>query len=188
MFPWPTVFHKWIQEETFLLASVLWPYQGPSGVHDLIMLPYVPRRDLTGIFQVIDFEREIILDYLGGPLEGRGSVRDLAKENAGKMRHKKDSLLLLALRQREVSSRTGVQSMWQPGRKQGPQFYNSMELQSANNLQEPGSRFSLQRREPGSQFQLGETCVGFPTHRTEFVFKAAKFVVIFYCSERKWTV
>lgn len=90
---------------------MLWPYQGPSGVHDLIMLPYVPRRDLTGIFQVIDFEREIILDYLGGPLEGRGSVRDLAKENAGKMRHKKDSLLLLALRQREVSSRTGVQSM-----------------------------------------------------------------------------
>lgn len=74
------------------------------------MLPYVPRRDLTGIFQVTDFETEIILDYLGGPLEGRGSVRDLAKENAGKMRHKKDSLLLLALRQKEVSSRTGVQS------------------------------------------------------------------------------
>lgn len=69
------------------------------------MLPYVPRRDFTDVLQVTDPETEIILDYLGGSLEGR-RVRDLAKENVGKMRHRKDLVLLLTLRQREVISRT----------------------------------------------------------------------------------
>lgn len=63
------------------------------------MLPDMPKRDFTGVFQVTDLKMDRLSGWALKRKKAEESERYLAKENAGKMWHKKDSVLLLALGQ-----------------------------------------------------------------------------------------